>query len=269
MLKRWFTRESWITVFLLSFCCIMTGFLIRSEYSLEGSLLHQIPPSYITYRFFKNDSFSLLKMMWKDQPSGTLSLRVITGFKPLLIGAIQLTAPSKIHSEIECHLKPDHRVNWLHLRGGLQKIDFDLLADSAKNKIHFQLQGDGFNQTQEFAWQQPSSLTNAVPKKMIEQVSGFPLPIGLPSQEMMMNMASRWKVDAFRTRVYRLEDWMDAYLLHIYMDRDFWLKAWMSPTGELLKFESSFGFSGVNEDFFRGITEETTKKPIAQNTSLP
>ena len=45
----------------------------------------------------------------------------------------------------------------------------------------------------------------------------------------------------------------DAFLVEARMDRNFWVKLWMSPTGELLKMESGFGFSAVNREFFEGV----------------
>ena len=247
--------DRWITAGLVLFCGVMTWLLVRSEYFPELSLLHRLPPHYILDRFLKNESSSTLEVTWKGENIGECSLRVIPGEKILLYGSTKLVIPilgqkPKFQMKMDCRLKSNRAMDRLHLQGQAQEMNFDLLADTAQDRVRLELHGDGLSEKREFVL---SEILRNGGRGALEQIPELSQVSSLSAQEAVTTMAQDWKVMACLSRVLRRGDWMEAYFVETRLDRHSWARLWMSPTGDILKLESSFGLSVLNVDFFEGL----------------
>lgn len=251
-------QDCWISGVLILFCGIMTWFLVRSEYFHISSTLHELPVRYVAERFLKYENSSSLKITWKGEDAGATIVRVIPGVRPIVTSSTQMTFPilgqkPRVYLEIKCRLKTNRDVSFLHAHGKIQELLFDVSADFDEDKIIFRATGNGIDEKGGFVL---NDLTKNGGRKILEQIPGLPAQAVLPSPEAMFQMTDSWRMTAVSSQVYRLGDWMDAYVVEARMDGNSWFKLWMSPTGELLKMESSFGLNAINEDFFEGPTTD-------------
>ena len=240
------------------FCGGMTFFLARSEFSPESSLLHQVPPQYVLQKILKHENISALKIDWKDETIGSFNLRVTTGERPLVRSSLQCVIPAlgqkpKLRFEINCRLKSNREVESFRIQGRWQEIDFTAVSDDPGGRIELEAHGPGIDTKRDFFardFLKPgnTNLLAAIPEFSRQAPL---LQAGDPSA-----MLGRWRANASSTRISRRDEWMDAYLLSARLDENFWVKVWVSPTGELLKLDSSFGLRAINEDFFEGLAAE-------------
>ena len=251
-------RDLGITSVLVAFCAVMTFLLIRSEYFPESSALYRLPPRYLAERFLKNDSSSSLKLTWKGEPVGSFMVRVTPGEKPFIKCSTQFEMPilgkrPKANLEMECKLLQNRDVERFRLRGTAQEIHFEILADAPSDKLDVSAIGPGLNEKRYFVW---SDLIKDHGKAFLKQLPHLPGNILLPTQfPQGLTDESSWKITASSSKISRLGDFMEVLVLDARLDANSWLKLWMSLTGEILKVESSFGLSALNEDFFEGMSK--------------
>ena len=245
-------RDAVITMLLTFFCAGMTFLLMRGEYFPESSLVHRVPPQYLLTRFLRFDSASGLSFTWKDENVGTLSVRVLAGRRPTVNGSTDLVFPilgekPKLRMEWQCRLKTNRDLDALQLHGVFQEIRFALSADAALNRLDLEAVGAGLQEKHSFPLKE---LTANGGRDWMKQMPGLAGAGVLPSEEAMNTMSQTVQWNAASTWVMRQGARMDAYVLEARVDANSWFKLWMSPTGDLLKLDSSFGLSAINEDFF-------------------
>jgi hypothetical protein len=253
--------DHWIAFILTLFCGTMTFFLVRSEYFPESSPFHRLPPWYVAERLLRHESSSTLKVTWKGEDVGTFLVRVIPGAQPLIRSSAQVIVPvlgkrPRLRFDLECVLKKNRDIARLNLNGRFQEIVFEVVADSDTNKFRMLAQGEGINEKREFPL---SDLRDHGGRKILKDMPGLPSDVPIPSEESLASMAASWQFTASSARIDRRGDWMDAYLMEARVDGNSWVKLWISPTGELLKLESSFGLSAMNDDFFEGLLSAGNK----------
>jgi hypothetical protein len=248
-------RDGIITAALLVFCAVMTFFLIRVEYFSEFSFLHRIPTSHLLSRFLRGDNTSALKLTWKNHDAGSFSVRVTPGEKPFLKSSGQiffylLTKKEKIHFDSECRLNSRREVERFRIHGILGETRFRFQVDTLKDLFRIDLEG----LDSPFQWE--CSLKDIIEnggEKFLKQLPELPWGIPLPKRWSASSLVEGWTTVASTVRIDRLGDWMDAYLLLARSNQSQWVKLWMSPTGDILEFDSSFGWRAKNIDFFEGI----------------
>ncbi|MBI4028065.1 MAG: hypothetical protein HY360_23985 [Verrucomicrobia bacterium] len=254
-------RDRWITGCLGLFCGIMTWLLVRSEYFPESSPFHRLPPGYVAERFLKNESLSSMKVTWKGEDVGSLTVRVTPGERPLVSGATSLVLPvlgqkPRLHLDLECRLKHNREMERVRLRGKLHEMNFDVTADTATDRLQLEARGPAVDVKREFSL---NDMSRSGGRKVFEEMPDLANQASLPSQDAVAAMARGWQMTASSSRIHRLGDWMEAYLVEARLDANSWAKLWISPTGELLKLESSFGLSAINTDFFEGAPADGVK----------
>ncbi len=264
------SKDLSVLVTLVSFCALMTFLLVRSEYFPESSPLHRLPPRFVGERFLHHESSSALKVVWKGEDIGSVSIRVTPTTFTALNTSIRLEIPilgkrPKFQMEMDARLKPTHDLQRLRLHGSVEGVNFEVTADSESDRVQINAQGGGVDEKREFKM---SDLTENGGRALLSQ---FPeIPKGaLQSPENLKSMQDNIQLHAMSTRVDRLGEWMDAYMVEGRLDANTWVKLWMSPTGEILKLDSSFGLTAINEDFFEGLEskENELKKPEVRNQS--
>lgn len=254
-----------VTASLAAFCAVMTYLLVRSEYFPESSPLHRLPPAFVGERFLRHESSSALKVVWKGENVGSLNIRVAPGGLPSISGSGQLDIPilgrrPRLTFETDCRLKPDRHLRRLMLRGALDQVAFEVLADSETDSLRVSAHGPGVDEEREFRM---SELERGGGKGVLANLQGLP-PDAVRSPDQINAMTQTARLQAASTRIERLGEWMDAYMVEGRVDANSWVKLWMSPTGEILKLESSFGLTAINEDFFEGLSlprRDAKKKP--------
>lgn len=259
---RKFSAQDWrVTFILVVFCAIMTFLLVRNEYFPETSLFNKLPPRLIADRFLKGDATSSLKLVWKGETVGGVMIRVTPGKKPFIKSSTQFEMPilgkrPKASLDMECKLLANHDVERFRLRGHSEEARFEILVDAPSNKLEVAGIGYGVNEKRTYAL---SDFTRDRGRAILKQLPKLPGGFSIPTEFPKTNLGEGWRVTASLARVSRLGDWMDAYLLHVRADANSWIKLWMSPTGEILKLESSFGLSALNEDFYEGMSKISSK----------
>jgi len=239
------------------FCGVMTWLLIENEYLMESSIFHRLPVEYLREKFFQHENQSTLKIVWKGETIGGIALQVFPRQGPALRGTSQLIIPilgqkPSLRIEMELKLKQDYELDQLELTGKYDGMNFDVSASSKTGKLKFKIDGKGISEEHEL------SLADVTSERREELLTKMPSLPSLPIN------TKGYQLRASSVRIYRHEDWMDAYLLETRIDANSWLKIWMSPTGELLKADSSFGLTAINEDFFEPIPGEA--KPAKSMT---
>lgn len=229
--------------------------LIRTEYFPEASSLYHLPLQYVAERFLKCESLSILKLIWKGEDIGSLTLRVIPGKRPLLKSSAQLVVPilnqrPSLYAEMNCRLKSNRDIEHLQLQGSFREIAYEMWVNTLDHKMVLEVHGDGVNEKREFVL---DDFMENSGKNFLRQIPGVPEKLSPPFQEMVAGVMRNIQFNAFTARIQRLGDWMEVYLVEARLDVNSWIKLWISPTGELLKLESSFGFQAMNEDFFQGV----------------
>lgn len=251
-----------IAMILVLFCAGMTFVLVRSEYFPETSLLHRVPPQYVWKRFLRFDSASGLKFTWKGEAVGTLSMRVLAGERPTLNGSTDLVFPilgerPKLQMELQCRLKANHDLDSLRLRGVFHDITFTAVADAATDRLELTATGAGFDEKRGFSMKE---LAASGGRDWLKQMPGLADSGTLPSETAMNDMSQAVRWNAATTWLMRQGSRMEAFVVEGRLDANSWLKLWMSPTGDLLKLDSSFGLSAINEDFFTGATPVPSRR---------
>jgi hypothetical protein len=252
-------RDGWIGLAAILFCSVMTWFLIRTEYFPDALSLYQLPPQYLADRFLKNESYSPMILKWKGEEMGSMAVRVTPGSPLTLHGFVDVTVPvlgqkPKVRMDVDCHLKPTYEVSYMRLRGRIHDVRLEVIADPAKDLLTTHAQGEGFDTKREFRMKE---ISDSGAKNVLKEIPGLPEGFSIPNPKDISELGGQWRIIASSTRVYRKQDWMDAYMVHARMDENSWIKLWMSPTGEILEIKSSFGFSALNEEFFLGNTDPT------------
>ncbi len=232
----------------------MTWFLVENEYITESSSIHQLPIEYLSEKFLHYENNSTLKISWKGETIGGISIQVLPKLGPTLRGTSRLVVPllgqrPKVRMDWDLKMKSGNLLDHLQLNGRFDDVVFNLTADSATGKMNLKVVGNGINETREFPLSENLAQKSS---ELLSQTSS--LPMLEPTQ------FKDYQLQASSVRVFRHDDWMDAYLLEARIDANSWFKLWMSPSGELLKADSSFGLSAINEEFFDEIPIE--KKQI-------
>jgi hypothetical protein len=214
------------------FCGIMTTVLIQSEYFPESSPFHQLPPRYVAERFLRHESSSTLRVTWKGEDVGVFLVRVTPGPKPLIRSTARMIIPilgrkPHLRLDLECFLKTNRDIEWLHINGKFQDIVFEMTADSKTNKLNLLAQGSGIDEKREFLI---SELRTSGGKVLLKNIPGLPDDVPIPSQEALSSMAESWQLTTSSARVDRQGDWMDAYMMEARVDGNSWVKLWLSPT---------------------------------------
>jgi len=265
----WTRRHHWITAGLVLFCGVMTFFLARSEYFPESSLLNRLPPRYVFEKVLRNENVSSMKIEWKEEAVGALTFRVTPGERTVVRSSVQGTIPilgqkPKARLDMVCALRTGRDVESFRIQGRWQEMDFLVAAEAPIEKIEIEVRGRGMNVKREWAVRDFLKLDGA------GRMSAIPeLPSGafLARAREWSGAVGRWRTSASSARISRRGDWMDAYLLSVRADENTWARIWISPTGELLKMESSFGLSAINEDFFEGLPSAEAKPVKRQKSS--
>jgi hypothetical protein len=246
------TSHHWITGILALFCVVMTFLLIRSEYFPESSLLQKVPPEFVADRLLKHTTASSLKIQWKGEDIGSFNLRVLSGAKIRMNSLLDCDVPvlgrkNKLRVESFGLLRSDRQVERLFIRGRWQASAFELRANSENDQVVVMAKGDGVDIRREFRFK---DLLQAGITDRMDAISNLPKEVPAAEARQIASQFTRWRVNAWNTRIHRFGDWMDAYLVSARLDDNWWFKLWISPTGELLRLDSSFGLRATNEDFF-------------------
>lgn len=248
-----------MTAILVLFCGTMTFLLIRSEYYPEGSALQQVPPAHLLTRFLRNEALSSLSVLWKGEPIGAVSLRV---YAPnmggtLMSGTVRVILPilgrePKFHMDMQCRVKSRKEFDRLHLNGKFETTSFDVDADAARDLLRIESSGPHGQERHELKL---SELTTNGGKNIVGKFPQLKDMGSLPSAQSVESTLAAVRLTAASTKLKRRGEMMDAYVFQIRQDANLWFKLWMAPTGDLLKFDSSFGLTALNEDYFEGNEE--------------
>ncbi|MDD2709746.1 MAG: hypothetical protein PHV34_17300 [Verrucomicrobiae bacterium] len=252
-------RDGIITFALAVFAAVMTFLLVRSEYFPETSMLRRLTSRQVLEKVLRHETASTLKVIWKGEETGVFNFRVSPGER----GRVRLNVffqgevpvlgeKHRMSFDASAILSSGERLEFMrilaHWRETVCEVFFRERSGSVvEGEVEWNVQGGGMNEHRRCSW------------KDLTDVGKTNVWTGLPELKDVMDpkrskeavaALEQCRLQAWSTRIHRHEDWMDAYLLSVRLDENWWGKLWLSPTGELLKLESSFGLRMINEDFF-------------------
>lgn len=242
------SRDLRITLLLLLFCAVMTFFLIRSEF-YPNSTLQEIPLQTVLNKVFRHQSTSPLKVFWREEDIGFITIRLLSGTPTFLNVKADVVLPvlgekPQLRCDVDCRFSKNREMTHLKAVGKLDEINFELSSD--QKTIKFKAKGGGLDEEREIPLQNlrlnNKDLLKPIPE-LSEQLSAHDI-------DEAQALVSQWKWTASASRLQRKGDWLDTYLVKGEIDQKIWIRLWLTPTGELLKVDSGFGLSAVNEEFF-------------------
>lgn len=265
MHPRLFLKRHGVTLLLFAFCAVMTGLLVRSELFPESSWVRRLPPELVLNRVLGGDSQSSLNIWWKGERVGSCFLRVFPGTTTRLHGMLEGYLPvlgkrhtgrfevdgsvarlrGRSHSSV-AKARP-YDLQTLRLRGKVEDVSVEIHANAAENLVRWRIKGGGMDEAREVPLRE---LAAGGVDGLREKLGELPPDLRIPRAGQMASAVRGWKLLAAATRVQRRGSPMDAFLVEARLDANWWARLWVSPTGELLKLESSFGLRALNEDFF-------------------
>jgi hypothetical protein len=246
-------RRHGVTLALALACAGMTVLLVRSELCPESSSAHRMPPALVLARFLRGESQSALGLWWKGERVGSCLLRVFPGSLTRLHGVLEGSVPvlGRRHAgkvELDCSLRRARELEALRVRGRVEDVSVDVQADAARNLVRWRVAGGGMNEEREMPLRE---LAEGGVAGLQKRLGELPQEWRTPAAGQLAAGARAWKLFAASTRLSRRGVSVDAYVLEARLDANWWARLWVSPTGELLKLESSFGLRALNEDYFQ------------------
>jgi hypothetical protein len=255
----------WGTLF-LGFAGLMTWLLVRYETFPEAAVIQRVPPELVWARVLKYESSSHLELFLKEEPIGSFNVQV----RPAQISSLQgrlhaavpvLSQTQSVRGEFEVRFNRKREVSMARADGSFNDVQFKLRSDSQTGGT-VEVNGGGYQFKQEFSAVEvgQDSVSQQWPSEAARLLGGSGIP-GIGAAGALPFSADSLKWNACTVRLDRKGVPLEAYRVEARSSHELWGRIWFSPTGELLKFETSLGFHGYNPDFIGMEPISSTTKP--------
>jgi hypothetical protein len=253
------SRDLGIALLLLTFCGVMTYFLIRSEY-YPNSTLQEVPLQTVLSKVFRHQSTSPLRVFWRDEEMGIITIRLLSGSPTFMNVKVDVVLPvlgekPKLQCDVDCRFSKSRELTNLKAVGKVDEVKFDISSD--QKVIKLKVKGGGWDEEREL----PIKNLRLDDKDLSKSIPELKEELSARHIEQAQSLIDQWKWSASASRLQRKGDWIDTYVIKGELDQKIWIRLWLTQTGELLKVDSGFGLNAVNEDFFGTENPVITRKP--------
>ena len=226
--------------FIWLFWIVMVTLLIRSEYFSENASLYRLPISYVGKKIFGSDTGSDLAIYYKKTFVGRMLIEPSPPNQRLLKGSVKLDWPvlgRPYHGEayFTFLFNPKLGVDQFSLTS--RSDDSALVVEGSRltDRIDADLRVNEARIKRRFIWSDLEKQNyEGVVTGLNEQLGVQQMPPALLS-----GTAQRIRWFAASANMRRNGEKIDALLIATEGDRDYWVKIWVTPSGEILQLQTS------------------------------
>ena len=227
--------------FIWLFWIVMVALLIRSEYFPDQASLYQLPITYVGRKIFTSDTGSDMAIFYKQTYVGKLFIEPSPSNERILKGNIKLNWPilgkpyrAEIFFAFTYNPKLDIERFALnsHSEGAVLSIDGSRLEDRMDANFRF----NGVVMDRRFKWSEMEQRHfDGVMSGVVNDQLGMqqlpPVALAVTSQDLHWYAAS--------TTLTRGNKKIEALLIATKDNRDYEIKIWVTPSGELLLIQTA------------------------------
>ncbi len=227
-----------VVTFIWLFWVVMVMLLIRSEYFPQQASLYRLPVSYVGKKIFGSDTGSDLAMYYKQFFVGRMLIAPSPPGERVLKGSVKLDWPvlgQPYRAEIYYSFlfNPMLGIDAFNLtsksESGSVAITGNRLMDRIDAGLHFQ----SMTIDQHFKW---SELER---KNYADLITSLGQDPGLQQLSLAGGTAKEIRWYAASASLMRGDKRTDALVIATESNRDYWIKIWVTPSGEVLLVQTS------------------------------
>jgi len=226
--------------FIWLFWIVMVTLLIRSEYFPEHASLYRLPVSYVGKKIFTSDTGSDLAVYYKDTFVGRVQIEPSPPNQNLLKGNVKLDWPvlgQAYRGEAFFAILFNPRLDVDQFSLTSKSDDASLVIEGSRlaDRIEANLNINQSRVTRRFTWSELEKQNYEGALTGLNEQAGMPQ---LPPA-MLAGTAQRLRWFAASANLNRNGEKIDALLIATEGDRDYWVKIWVTPSGEILLVQTS------------------------------
>ena len=226
--------------FIWLFWIVMVTLLIRSEYFAEQASLYRLPVSYVGKKIFASDTGSDLAIYYKQTLVGRLLIDPSPPGERMLKGSVKLAWPvlgQPYHGEAYYMFlfNPMLNVELFNLTSKSESGSLVVEGNRLKDRIDANLRIQSMTLDRHFKW---SELEKTNYEDMMTSLGQQPGLQQLPSA-LVAGTARQIRWYAANASLKRNDEKVDALLIATEGNRDYWIKIWVTLSGEVLLVQAS------------------------------
>jgi hypothetical protein len=228
-----------VVTFIWLFWAVMVALLIRSEYFPEHASLYRLPPEFVAHKIFRSDTGSDLTIYYKDVIVGRARIEPAPLAQNVLKGSVQLNWPglgknyqSESYFTFIFNSKLEAQQFGVSSRGEQTTVFVE--GNRAQNKLTATIQIAGSAVEKRLKW---SDLEEQKFDVLTAELQGAGTP-GLPPG-LLAEAGKEIHWYGASTSLRRGERKIDAFMIASEGNRDYWVKLWLTPSGEVLLVQTS------------------------------
>lgn len=227
--------------FVWLFWIVMVALLVRSEYFPEHASLYQLPISYVGRKIFTSDTGSDMAILYKQIYVGKIFIEPSPTNERVLKGNIRLNWPvlgKAVRAEIffSFTFNPKLEVEEFNINSHSEDTVLNFDGSRLQDRIDANFRINGSIIEKHFKWSEMErkNFEDTMMSGVNDQLGLQQLPPALiagSTQEL------RWY--AASANLTRHDRKVDALLIATEGNRDYWVKIWVTPSGEILFIQTS------------------------------